>query len=222
MKSEKFDKKKEQIVEASIELFVKKGMEKSSLADILEAASISKGTFYHYFKTKDDLLDEIIKKINLALIEPMNRILENNELDAPAKFRAWFSHEQLIKGAQQSLMIEFMKHIYAEHNLKLRRKYQSQTIEQLIPFFAKIIEQGKDEGTISISDPENAAFLIVQLGICVRERSIEKSLAGEATIEGMHKEIHAYEVAVERILGTTPGQIKLYDIEYISKYVLEN
>ena len=219
MKSEKHDKKKEAIVVASIALFVKKGMEKTTLSDILKEAGISKGTFYHYFSSKDDLLKSIILIINQKMLEPMDGILADESLDAPGKFRAWFSHEQSQKNAQKDLMIDFMKYIYSEHNLKLRKMCQDLIIHQLTPFFTRIIEQGNGEGTMQVELPEHTAFLITHLGMGVRERSVEKILSGQATPDWLQNEIRSYELTVERILATEPGQIRLYDEGYIASYI---
>jgi AcrR family transcriptional regulator len=47
---------KERIAARASELFTKKGVDKTSLAEIAAAAGISKGTLYYYFSTKNDLV----------------------------------------------------------------------------------------------------------------------------------------------------------------------
>lgn len=206
---------------AAIGLFVQKGMEKTTLSDILNAAEISKGTFYHYFKSKDDLLNSIIMKVNSKLVSPMKGILNDESLDAPAKITAWFTQEQAQKNAQKALMIEFMKFIYSEHNLKLRKKLHDLIIRQHTPFFTRIIEQGNKEGTMDVALPENTACLISHLGMGTRERTVERILSGEATPQWMNDEIESYERSIERILGAEPGRIKLYDEDYLKSYLLK-
>ena len=51
---------REQIVEAADRLFYRQGYEHTSFADIAEAVQISRGNFYHHFKTKDEILDAVI------------------------------------------------------------------------------------------------------------------------------------------------------------------
>lgn len=48
------------IVEAADQLFYRQGYEHTSFADIAEAVQISRGNFYHHFKSKDDILDAVI------------------------------------------------------------------------------------------------------------------------------------------------------------------
>jgi TetR/AcrR family transcriptional repressor of nem operon len=48
------------IVEAADRLFYRQGYEHTSFADIADAVRISRGNFYHHFKTKDEILDAVI------------------------------------------------------------------------------------------------------------------------------------------------------------------
>jgi AcrR family transcriptional regulator len=48
------------ILECALELFHSKGVEKTSVSEIVQKAGIAKGTFYLYFKDKDDLVDSVI------------------------------------------------------------------------------------------------------------------------------------------------------------------
>jgi AcrR family transcriptional regulator len=48
------------IVEAADQLFYRQGFDCTSFADIADAVGISRGNFYHHFKTKDEILDAVI------------------------------------------------------------------------------------------------------------------------------------------------------------------
>lgn len=51
---------RDRIIEAADQLFYQHGFEPTSFADIAEAVQISRGNFYHHFKTKDDILEAVI------------------------------------------------------------------------------------------------------------------------------------------------------------------
>jgi AcrR family transcriptional regulator len=53
---------RDRIISAADKLFYQQGYEYTSFADIAEAVGISRGNFYHHFKTKDEILDEVITK----------------------------------------------------------------------------------------------------------------------------------------------------------------
>ncbi|HEX5099326.1 MAG TPA: helix-turn-helix domain-containing protein [Polyangiaceae bacterium] len=61
---------REQIVRAADELFYRRGYEHTSFADIAAAVAISRGNFYHHFKTKDAILDAVIS-VRLAQTREM-------------------------------------------------------------------------------------------------------------------------------------------------------
>lgn len=51
---------RERIVEAADQLFYRQGFEHTSFTDIADAVQISRGNFYHHFKSKDEILDAVI------------------------------------------------------------------------------------------------------------------------------------------------------------------
>lgn len=55
------NRRKRLVADAAFELFVEKGIQQTSIQDIIERAQISKGTFYNYFPTKNDCIAEILE-----------------------------------------------------------------------------------------------------------------------------------------------------------------
>ena len=53
---------REHIVDAADRLFYRQGYEHTSFSDIADAVKISRGNFYHHFKTKDEILDAVISR----------------------------------------------------------------------------------------------------------------------------------------------------------------
>ena len=51
---------RDHIVEAADQLFYRQGYEHTSFSDIADAVKISRGNFYHHFKSKDEILDAVI------------------------------------------------------------------------------------------------------------------------------------------------------------------
>jgi TetR/AcrR family transcriptional repressor of nem operon len=53
---------RDHIVEAADDLFYRQGFEHTSFSDIADVVQISRGNFYYYFKTKDEILDAVINE----------------------------------------------------------------------------------------------------------------------------------------------------------------
>lgn len=68
---------RDQIVEAADQLFYQRGFEHTSFSDIGDAVRISRGNFYHHFKSKDEILDAVI---DLRLANA-RRMLERWEIE---------------------------------------------------------------------------------------------------------------------------------------------
>jgi TetR/AcrR family transcriptional regulator, transcriptional repressor for nem operon len=68
---------RDQIVEAADELFYRRGYEHTSFADIADVVKISRGNFYYHFKSKDEILDAVIR----LRLTNTKRMLEQWESD---------------------------------------------------------------------------------------------------------------------------------------------
>ena len=72
---------KERIFRAAKQILKKKGYEELSIKNICEEAGVSNGSFYHHFKTKDDLLSYYIEdqpSINPDLLDQPGKIERRN------------------------------------------------------------------------------------------------------------------------------------------------
>ena len=59
---QKGERRRQELVDAAAELFFRHGYENTSLQDILDRVGCSKGSFYHHFEAKMDLLSEIARQ----------------------------------------------------------------------------------------------------------------------------------------------------------------
>lgn len=51
------------IIEESFKLFYENGFSKTSIPEIMSRTGLSKGAFYHHFKSKHELGEKVIKDI---------------------------------------------------------------------------------------------------------------------------------------------------------------
>ncbi len=77
---------KVQLVDAGTALFAQQGFHRTSVQAVVEAAGVTKGAFYHYFPTKEDLLFEIHNEIVLTELRDAERIM-SQELDSVESLR---------------------------------------------------------------------------------------------------------------------------------------
>ena len=56
------DERRNEILDAAETLITEKGYSKTTIIDILNQVGIAKGTFYYYFKSKEEVMDAIIER----------------------------------------------------------------------------------------------------------------------------------------------------------------
>ncbi|WP_456273536.1 TetR/AcrR family transcriptional regulator [Bacillus sp. AK031] len=69
------NKRKEHVITQAHGLFIEKGFQQTSIQDILDLSGISKGTFYNYFSSKNELLIELFKSIYSEIEKKRNDLL---------------------------------------------------------------------------------------------------------------------------------------------------
>ncbi|HBT17621.1 MAG TPA: TetR/AcrR family transcriptional regulator, partial [Firmicutes bacterium] len=60
--TKEYDERRNEILDTAEELFNMKGYDKCTVNDILKAVGIARGTFYYYFKSKEEVLDAIVSR----------------------------------------------------------------------------------------------------------------------------------------------------------------
>jgi len=75
------EEKRRQILDAAVRVFARKGFHASRVGDIAEEAGVAHGLLYHYFESKDQLLEEIFHE-NWSVL--LARIASVEETDEPA------------------------------------------------------------------------------------------------------------------------------------------
>ena len=70
---------REKILNTATQLFIQKGSEKTSMQDIAQTAGISKGAIYHHFKSKDEIVVEVMRSGQELMEEEMKQWLKATE-----------------------------------------------------------------------------------------------------------------------------------------------
>jgi AcrR family transcriptional regulator len=109
---------KERITEHSIRLFEKKGFTETSIQDIVDSLGVTKGTFYYYFSSKEELLMDI----HISYIDDLNfrqeRILEDASKSCKEKLYdiayMLISHIE-VNGPSARVFFREMRNLSEEH-----------------------------------------------------------------------------------------------------------
>jgi AcrR family transcriptional regulator len=78
------------LMDAAAKLFVEKGIEATTIIDIVNEASAGKGTFYHYFSSKEEVILALREKFSKDFVSGVAMAIEEcPTTDHAAQFHAW-------------------------------------------------------------------------------------------------------------------------------------
>jgi AcrR family transcriptional regulator len=150
---------KEKITEQSIRLFEKKGFTETSIQDIVDSLGVTKGTYYYYFSSKEELLMDIHIKYIKNLVEAQEKIIHNEQNNCKEKLAEIVY--MLIgnidnQGPSAKIFFREMKNLKPEH------------LEKIIPIrdqfrinIEQLIRDGIDKGEFK----EHLNAPIIALGV---------------------------------------------------------
>lgn len=62
LRDEKAEERRTQLIDTALEVFANKGFDKTSVRELAAAAGVAQGLMYHYFKSKDQLLEAVVER----------------------------------------------------------------------------------------------------------------------------------------------------------------
>ena len=218
------DERRNELLDVAQGLFYEKGYENTSVANIIELVGIAKGTFYHYFDSKADLLDQIIERQSGRIDKVIDPILEDSDLSAVEKFNRLFLTVGQYKAANKAVMLLLTRVLYAEENVKLLYKMSRHRIRVVTPKLAAILAQGISEGVFKVDNAVYAAEIILEMGNSLGDEFGRIVL--EEELDDLHKQQYldrceAYDRAAERILGAEKGSLCMFDREVLGVFFEE-
>ena len=148
----------QKILDASLKLFLEKGYEETTVLDIIsEMGGLTRGAFYHHFKSKEEVFDALCEKLFYES-NPFEKAKSHKDLNGLEKLkfvlRTSFDeteHHQLSMASMQLL----------ESPAFLKKLIESN--QELAPMYQELIGEGIRDGSIHSGQPKLLADLFVLL-----------------------------------------------------------
>lgn len=137
--------KHEQIIEAAVKVFAKKGFYNAKVSEIAREANVADGTIYLYFKNKDDILISLFEERMENLIRRMQE--ELSKVDHPLEKIRVFVATHLLRLREDKYLAEVLQ-IELRQSTKFMRRYVPVKFLQYLDLIGEIIEEGKAKGCI--------------------------------------------------------------------------
>lgn len=195
------EERKNEILDMAEILFVSKGYGSTTIQDILEGVAIAKGTFYYYFKSKEEVLDAMIMRFIDATVVAAQEIAASPGLSATEKlFQIFFvlDPRKAIKQAEhRGQMIEQFQ---AQLNPEMNQKTMVLTVQKLSPVLTQVLQQGMEEGLFACQYPrETVELLLITSSVLFNDKIFAFSA------EELQPRVKAFIKSMEVLLGAQTG-----------------
>lgn len=177
--------RREVLVDAASASFLERGVASTSVDDIVRRSGVAKGTFYLYFKSKDDVVNAVAERIvegvaafvEAAATEPGRSPVER--LLALGR-----SVGQVGVEAQERELIE---RFHRPENRPIHDRLSERIVSRLLPTVGSIVQDGIEQGAFVPQDPRlSAAFVLSTFN------SLHDLLTNEVTTERVASELDAF------------------------------
>lgn len=157
---------REKMIFEATKLFLSRGYGATSITDVVQECGVSKGAFYHHFKSKDDLFLQIIGTMFEELESWMNKELMSKENFKDFLF-SYFDYISFFKNMSLEMGITMNMYDLIFDAVKRFPDLKKQISESYKGFFSVITEKMKDaqlKGEVDETiDAENFAVAITVL-----------------------------------------------------------
>ena len=149
--------RRNEILDVAERLFCTRGYDQTSTNDILAEIGIARGTLYYHFTSKEDILDAMIDRILDEIIRRTSRIA----LDESVPVLERLTQSVLAANVDTKTGDMILEQMHKPQNALMHAKMQERLLKQLIPVFAKLIEDGISQGLMQSDDPENTIEMLL-------------------------------------------------------------
>jgi AcrR family transcriptional regulator len=207
------DSRKEEFLDLAEELFADLGYENTSVDRLISGLGVSKGAFYHHFKSKSDLLDAALERLMLRAEAQLEEVLAAK---APALEKLQKFIVTLDSATKQNRMssLQIGEFLLQDANAVLLVRHRRAARDRFVPVLTTIIEQGVGEGDFHLDNPQLVAQVVWEIGEAMEEALARPLiLATDNPIEPNQflSIYNTYVQAIERVIGAPEGSLSLVD-----------
>lgn len=143
----------DELMNAAEALFLEKGVEATTISEIIASAGVAKGTFYHYFESKQHIIEALKKRYIEFFIDVLGRAVAQCAADDwVGQFKVW------IASNIQTYLETYPVHdiVFGVHHHERKNSEKNMMLEQLL----QILLGGQKAGIWSLEQPRLTALLV--------------------------------------------------------------
>jgi AcrR family transcriptional regulator len=188
--------RKAQILNAAARLFDEVGYEAGTIEMILAATGLSKGALYHYFASKEAILEALVLEAARGAQAAAEEAAGQTGLNAAEKFGLLLS--SLDRGEEDTLA----EGLHLPENASLHARSIAELVRAIAPSLAAIIREGEAQGLFRCERPLETAQLLLAGGQFLLDDAFFRWTGDER-----RERLAALQTMCERSLGASAGSL---------------
>jgi TetR/AcrR family transcriptional regulator, fatty acid metabolism regulator protein len=149
------EEKRRQLLDAAVRVFARKGFHASRVGDIAEEAGVAHGLLYHYFKSKDQVLEAVFHDNWSVLLARIESVEESDESAADQ-----LRHIAAVVLRTWLHLPDVVRVVIREFGRSPELAERIGELAQPIDSIARVIERGIERGEFMQVDPRVAATVV--------------------------------------------------------------
>jgi TetR/AcrR family transcriptional repressor of nem operon len=218
--------KRNEILDVAQRFVYTNGYEQMAIQDILDELQISKGAFYHYFDSKQDLLEALIDRILEEMERLLTPIVHDPHLSALEKLQRFFASLAYFKTERKAFLLALLRVWYKDENAIVRQKVRADGNKLIAPMLTFIVCQGIQEGVLTPPFPEQAGEVVLSIAQGLQDTLGELILFSHEpehqALSRIEITVAAYSDAFEHVLGIPKGSFSLVDAETLKEWFVSS
>jgi AcrR family transcriptional regulator len=154
--------RRNQILDAATKVFVRLGFQHARMDDIVEESGLSKGTLYWYFKSKEDIINAILRRLFAGALESLESLLEAE--GTVSERLVQLTSDRVTGMKRMSSLVPIIFEFYA---VAVHQQWVQQFIGEYFKHFRKLLEdliqQGIDRGEFRRVNATEAAISLASI-----------------------------------------------------------
>lgn len=213
----KGDEKKLDILQTAERMFCQKGYRETSVQDILDALHTSKGSFYHHFESKDQVLETLCtirakKSADLCREQLMTRQDPMERLNAVIRCMTPIRRDESV------FLAMLLPQLFTREGRALCTAYQDALAESFREIMGKALDDAVQAGVLLPPGKGEVTDIVMELINHCWLLTAEKILD---TIDGAHRPdpsaladlLNRYRSVLERLLDAPHGSIEIVKLD---------
>jgi AcrR family transcriptional regulator len=203
-----------ELIEAARRLFAREGYDATSVQAVIDAVGVSKGSFYHYFTSKESVLDSVVETMTRQALDEVTPLVDDAALSAIDKLNRFMAAMRCWRLAHMPLVRETLRVLMRDENAIIHHKIHQRSAELARPLLARILAQGVREGVFRIADAEETASLVQHISDYLGDKNARLLLEDPEDTrraEEVGRRVNLGIEAIERVLGAAPGSLERVD-----------